>query len=233
MKGGAVMKLLAIPMLAAVLGQAGDDPAKILKAVEDKVTKADAVQVALDVKVESTKGDGSIKGTLTVAAGNKARAELAMEFKGKAQKVEMVSDGKMMVEIQDGKAREPREAEKHFQSLMPLVLARSGLGVAFFLLRGPGAEKEDPLDTITVSDAKKLKAEKVDGRDAVVIEYKVNVKGEKVSVTATVWVDVKTNLPLRRVARAEVAGDTFTVTETYSNLRLNPKLAPDFFQLPK
>jgi len=225
------MKILAIPLLAAVLGQ-GDDPAKVMKALEDKVARADVSQVTVDAKMEGSKGNSAgIKGTLTVAADNKARGDFTMEFLGKSQKNYMVSDGTRMVTSQDGKAQPPKDAEKHMRNAMTVLLARSGLAALFMGSAGP--DKGDPLTSITASDFEKVKTEKLDGRDALVIEYKLTIKGQNTPMAATVWVDTQTQLPLKRVVRAEMGGETVTLTETYSNIRFNPKLGADFFQLPK
>src|SRR4051794_36167573 len=118
-----MMQLLVIPLLAAVLGQ-GDDPAKVMKAMEDKVARAEAVQVTLDCKIDSNKGNGTFKGTLTVAGGNKARADITMEFMGKAETHQMVSDGTKMVVTQAGKVEPPKDAEKHMRPAVTVALAR-------------------------------------------------------------------------------------------------------------
>jgi outer membrane lipoprotein-sorting protein len=228
------MKFLAVPMLAALLAPAGDDAAKSLKALEDKVARADIVQATFDVKFEAGKITASTRGTFTVAAGNKARVDLVHEVMGVSQKDALISDGMKSVLTRDGKPQPSREYTKNLRSALTVFLARSGLSNYFF---GPGPlewSERDPLEVVKVINPKQLKVEKVDGRDAVAIEYNLDTtKITNVTYTGTVWVDLKTHLPLKRVIRLELSGQPATITETYSNVRLNPKLAPDFFQLPK
>ena len=233
------MKLLFVPVLVAVLGQAGDDPSVRMKAMEEKIAKADSLQVTLDSKFESSKGKGSgtIQGTLTLGAGDKARAELNLNFMGKAMKIQMVSDGTKMVESIDGKAKPAKETTKHFRDTMTAVLARSGFSAGFLLAGANQVDKVDkednPLKMVLVSDFKKLKVEKIGDRDALVIQYKLTMKGADIAPTGTVWLDLKTNLPLKRVIRAEMGSETMTLTENYSNFRINPKLDDKLFELPK
>ena len=71
------MKLLAIPVLAAVLGQAGDDAEKVFRAMEEKVARADSFQVRFEGKLAGVqpKSPGGIYDGQVTAAGNKARIE--------------------------------------------------------------------------------------------------------------------------------------------------------------
>src|SRR5437588_12532494 len=95
-KGDTPMKLLVVPVFLAALGQ-GDDPAKIMKAMEEKVAKATTVQTNYDAKIESGKGDGTMKGTVTVGAAGKARLEGDLNISGMDLKLLVVSDGTKLV----------------------------------------------------------------------------------------------------------------------------------------
>ena len=47
------------------------------------------------------------------------------------------------------------------------------------------------------------------------------------------WIDTKTNLPLKRAIMTQKGDDKFTVTETYTKLKLDEKIDPKMFELPK
>src|SRR5437660_482527 len=78
-KGDTPMKLLVVPVFLAALGQ-GDDPAKIMKAMEDKIAKATTLQTEFDAKIEGGKNNGTMKGTISVGAAGKARLKADMNF---------------------------------------------------------------------------------------------------------------------------------------------------------
>jgi outer membrane lipoprotein-sorting protein len=227
------MKLLFVPIVLAALGQ-GDDPAKIMKAMEDKIAKATTVQTDFDAKIESGKGNGTMKGTATVGTGGKARLDGDLEFAGMDLKLKMVSDGTKLSTTVSGMQVEAKDTPKHMRALMTVLLARAGIGV---MLLAPKEKKnddqEDPLEAVKLTDLKKVKTEKVGDRNAVVIEFKLAIKDQKATIAGSVWVDTQTNLPLKRVLRAETGGETATVTETYSNFRINPKIEDKIFELPK
>ena len=89
------MKLL-LPVLLAALTQPGSDPQKLFLAMEEKITNATSVQITFDGKLESNKGNGTAKGTLTFAPKGKARTDMALDLEGKKLKMLMVSDGTKM-----------------------------------------------------------------------------------------------------------------------------------------
>lgn len=90
-----------------------------------------------------------------------------------------------------------------------------------------------PEKDLVVTGARLGKKEKASGREAQQVEYAVSVRGVKGPLTATVWVDVKTNLPLKRALTLDAGKERVTVTETYTNLTLDGKIADKEFALPE
>jgi outer membrane lipoprotein-sorting protein len=226
------MKLLFVPMLAAVLTQAGDDPAVRLKAMEDTIAKAETAQVGFDAKFEAKGMEGTMKGTLSVGAGNKARVDADVGIMGQTIKIELVSDGTKLVTKAGDFGTMSKDTPKHLRQAMVAVMARTGVATAIVARKDEPDDNVNPLDLIKVSDAKKVKEEKVNGRDALVVSYKLTIKDFPAPITGSVWIDTQTNLPLKRVLRADKDGESFTITETYSNFRINPKLDAGTFKLP-
>lgn len=229
------MKLLIIPMLVAVFGQAGDDPAKLMKAMEDKIAQADSIQVNFDAEVKGTKGgDGTAKGSLTLAKGGKVRIEINMGIKDNTFKVVVVSDGTKAVTAVNGMTVKTEDTPKTLRPLVTALLTRTGFaGSLVANKQSLDSDKENPLDMVKLSDFKKLKTEKIGDRSAEVIGYKITLKDQTDPITGSVWLDSQTNLPLKRFLRAQIGGDNITVTETYSNFRINPKIEGNPFELPK
>jgi outer membrane lipoprotein-sorting protein len=127
-----------------------------------------------------------------------------------------------------------KETPEQVRNGVTALLARSGLGVMLIRQgKKDDKEKEDPLKAVQVSEVKGGKEEKVGDRKALVLTYKLTIRNEPVAFAGTVWLDVQTNLPLKRTLSAEVGGERFTLTETYSDFRLNPKLDARTFELPK
>jgi outer membrane lipoprotein-sorting protein len=227
------MKLLFVPVLAAALTQAGDDPEKVFRAMEAKIAEADSLLVTFTTRMEAaTKGAAVFQGQVTIGDGNRVRIEgTAEESKGQAVKLLWVSDGKRIAKSANGKASAPEALpQSGMRPLMTLALARMGIATTLYTVYVPGGGPRDPLNAIKVSDFKLDKGEKVNGRDALVIHYKLTVKDH--AAACTVWVDAATQLPLKRVFRADDKGARFTVTETYGGFAFGPKLDPGTFDLP-
>lgn len=196
------MKLLLIPVVLAALGQAGGDAEKRFQAMEAKIAKANTVQVTFDSKVESTKANATIKGTLAYGGAGKRRIVADADTKGKVTKIQIVSDGTNEAVSVNGQAMpaKPARTTEMVRHAVTAMLARSGVGLPL-MRQGKQDDKEDPLKTVKVSDFKKGKDEKVGGRQATAIDYKMTMGDEKVTLNCTVWVDTQTNLPLKHVLR--------------------------------
>ncbi len=226
------MKLLLLPVVLAALGQAGDDAEKRFKAMEDKIRKADALRVTFACDFKNDQITFAMKGTLTVRAPNKARLEADASFFGKDMKIVMVSDGTKMVNRTDGQNNPAQDTPKFFQEMLTSLVSRTGITIGALTLGNLNDKQKNPLDELKVSDFKAKPAEQVNGRNAAVIAYKLAIKNDQ-AATAIVWLDAATGLPLKRALQFEMGNQRFTVTETYSDLRLNPQLDARLFELPK
>jgi outer membrane lipoprotein-sorting protein len=227
------MKLLFVPVLAAALTQAGDDPEKLFRAMEAKVAAADTLRVTFATKMEAPGTTISFQGTLVVAAGNKIRLEADVVRMDKTSKIIVVCDGTKRVTSDNGKDAPPKDAPPHLRALMTVALARMGVSAAEFLGSvGPADKQANPLDTFKASTFEKVKTEKIGDRTALVIDYQLSGAGKSV-VACAVWIDTATQLPLKRILRAGQGADSVTFTETYSAFAINPKLDPKLFELPK
>ena len=49
----------------------------------------------------------------------------------------------------------------------------------------------------------------------------------------TVWIDTKTNLPVKRVTEVTEGDTKMTMTETIKKFKLDEKVDPKTFELPK
>ncbi len=227
------MKLLLLPLLVTALAQAGDDAEKRFKMMEEKITRAAAFQVTFDGKMEGGMGNtGAFKGTLTVGPNGKARLTANADFMGKTAKLEMVSDGKKLKMDAEGKPEPSRDQPKDWRTTLNVITARTGLTAGMLLIgRSSRDEGEGPFATMKLSDFELLKGEKVNGRAAVVLKYKLTPK-DKTPAVCTVWLDAQTNLPLKRTLYINEGGGV-TLSETYSNFNLNPRLDDKMFELPK
>jgi hypothetical protein len=83
------------------------------------------------------------------------------------------------------------------------------------------------IEVFQVSEFSLGKGEKVNGRDAQGVNYLLRVPEEK-EFRVTVWIDTKTHHPLKRLA----VGKNDRFLESYQ-IRVNPKIADEKFQLPK
>ena len=127
------VRRLSVPLLFSVLGQCGSFSATVrMKAMEDKITKAESLQVTVDSKLETKKGTGTFKGTLTLDVGNKKCGDLTMDFDDKSSK-----DAKCFRWGQNGKQHgrvriNPlKDTPKTLRSAANVMLARSGIVMLF------------------------------------------------------------------------------------------------------
>jgi outer membrane lipoprotein-sorting protein len=224
------MKLLLLPLLFTVSAQGGDDAEKRFRAMEAKVRQADALQVAFDCDLMNKLG--TIKGSMIVRAGNKARLEMQVDFAGKEMKLLMVSDGSKMVANMDGVNQTTQDTPKFLRDALQGLAAKAGVVANLMVVGKASNEQKNPLEGVKLSDFKALPNEQVNGRDAAVIAYKVSLADNQ-NASVTVWIDTATNLPLKRTLRMDMnGGGPNEFTETYREFRLNPQLDARLFELP-
>jgi hypothetical protein len=233
------MILFALPVLVAVLGQPGDDPEKIYRAMEAKITKADTLQAKFQGLVESGSGGGggpgpntTFKGKMTVGDGNKAHMDIAAQFGGKASNLVVVADGTKVLTTADGASIPFQISATTMRSLMNVSLTRTGVLPPLFMASANAEGKDaNPLDTYKVSNFKKVKTTNLGGRDAVVIQYEMTIPN-MAPVHCTVWVEIATLLPIKRVLLMPFFGTEQRFTEIYGDYTFNTKADPKLFVIP-
>ena len=65
------------------------------------------------------------------------------------------------------------------------------------------------------------------------MEYRLSIPSSQLKLDGAVWIDIKTTLPVKRQLRVNMGGERMTLTENYSEFRLNAKLDAKVFDLPK
>jgi outer membrane lipoprotein-sorting protein len=212
---------------------------KLFRAMEEKIHRARAFRVAVDIKItaERQKGKdqgGQLKGSLILTQDNKARLTLRGKVAGEAMNREMVSDGKHITckdYLPEPPERATQTAPKKLHAMLSMLLTRAGVygtSESIVVANGFGEQIPASVQRIDAWDFKGGAAAKVGGREARVVRYKVGRKGEGVA-QATVWIDAKTLLPLRYV----IGDGTGRLTEIYHELTLDPKVDAKVFALPK
>jgi outer membrane lipoprotein-sorting protein len=208
---------------------------KLFREMDKKVTSAKSLECTFEAKVEGGKEAGTIKGSLMLTEGNKSRLEMSFEHSGKTDKETMVSDGTKMGPLSDKTPKGRQDAPKWLNDAYRGALGRSGLTVPLMFITRVGEQPKEfkADDEFKVSDFKLGKKEKVGDQEAQAIQYKLAIKEFPEPLTATVWIDTKTNLPLKREITAKKGDEKLTVTETYSALKIDPKIDPKKFEFPK
>jgi outer membrane lipoprotein-sorting protein len=233
--------LLAAALVPAVQAQE-NEAEKLFREMEKKVTSAKAVRVASDDKVH-VPGIRQ-KWMLVFAEGNKCRLAGTVESQGKAVKVFTISDGAKLLSTERGTpmlVRPKEDAPKDLTNMLQGSISRCGMSVQFFafgkrlhwLTELDGKKQGFKIDEdFKVTDFALGDKEKVGEHEAQVVRYNLFLREVKLSVS--VWLDAKTKLPLKRVTKFPDKGEQkLTVTETFTELTLNPKLEPKAFELPK
>jgi outer membrane lipoprotein-sorting protein len=233
------LALLALPaaLLTAAAAQDGDEAEKRFRAMEQRLNKARTVQLAFRVDADLGGEKAKLSGTLALAAGNKARLRVKGAVLGTNVDAELVSDGARMRAIDQLSALRLEEpAPKHLNEIMTAALSRSGLFLNLDLfskqLDHKDGDQLKPAELFAVSDLKLGRKENLMGREAQILTYAVRYDAKR-KLNATVWIDTETGLPLKRVLTPQQGQSKEQITETYTDWKLDTKLDPKQFELPK
>ena len=209
---------------------------KLFRQMEKEVNNAKAVRVASDDKADAR--GIRLKWTLVFVEGNKCRVELEgtgdlQGLEGSVFKQVTTSDGAKLLSVQRGTPKPKEDAPKDLTNMLKGSISRCGMSVQW--LTGFDSKKTGfKIDEdFKVTDFVLGDKEKVGEHEAQVVRYNVFLRG-KVKLPVSVWLDAKTKLPLKRVTTIPDKGEQkLTVTETFTQVTLNPKLEPKTFELPK
>jgi outer membrane lipoprotein-sorting protein len=240
--------LLAAALLPPALAQ-DNEAEKLFRDMEQKIKSAKAVEVVFTYQLEGK----TTKGSLLLTKDNKARLQLSGHFyigvKGNAT-FELVSDGKRLKTkgakllistiglpyVELGGQTEGK-TPKSFHALLAVTLSRGGIGATVLGLpylvsadEDIDPDKED--SKMTVHDFEAVGAEKVGERQAKIVRYRFG-KGGNDDPKVAVWIDTESGLPLKRVFLGHPEGEKIRISESYSEIKLNPKVDAKAFELPK
>ncbi len=206
-----------------VHAQANDAEQLYTKMVE-AVIGADNLQI-------SVKGEGRLNGKVTrtlegrfvMESPNSLYAKVDGKYQGKPDSTLLVCDGTSM-KVGDKPAQAaPADASDNWRGILV------SMGLSTYLSTGlvRGAPK---LENKSYKLGKKETINKV---DAQAIEYMIDLGKPEVTLTTTLWIDPKTNLPVKRITMLRVAKDQGVYSETFGAIKLNEKIDPKTFAIPK
>src|SRR5438128_2420146 len=124
---------IALAALTAVLlgqpgSQAGDDDKakELFDKMEKKITEAKTLTVESDAKTEFGGMEGSMKGKLVLAAGNKMHLEATMTFGDKDVTLKSISDGTKSVTTDPKGELKEKDTDKNLHENVSVIVARMG-----------------------------------------------------------------------------------------------------------
>ncbi len=223
---------------ASAPAQDGGEAEKLLGAVEERFTRPKTIRLRFELQVEVRgKAAFALKGTVAVAADDRVSVQADRESFGKKDRMTLTSDGKEL-RLTDAGAAEAKvktvPTPKGLSRAFAAILGRVDLfnGITFLRLDDGRVRELKPDALFRVLNVQSGGREKVEGRGARLLTYAVALPGSR-PLAVSLWVDPVTRLPLKRVTVFSNGAGSSTVTETYSEIRLNEKLDPRQFGLPK
>lgn len=192
------------------------------------------------LKIEET-ADPDIEAGEIVSNGIRMRGSIWREIEGKGK--DKSPKGKNRPpETPEVKKTPEIKTDPRLTAVLAAMLSRVGLYHRFLREIFPEFEQQPgknlpPFNadkTFPVSDFKLGRKEKVGGREAQVVTFQLALRLMELGgrpVQVKVWIDIKTNLPLKR--ELIVDGGALRFTDTYTDMKLDEKLDPRLFELPK
>jgi hypothetical protein len=228
--------LILVPALAPAQG--GDEAKKLFEAMEARLTKAKNVSLSYSVELEV---DGkkllALKGSLTFAEGDRVCLDAEGNVFGRDAKLTLISNGKRLRSTSTAELKgQPKEVPtpKNLTGALARLVSRSGifLGIENLDVDRDQERELKPGELFPVSDLKLGGKEKVEGREARVLTYKIVGPRNKAG-DVTLWVDLLTRLPLKHVVIPSEGKEKGRLVEIYTSIKIDEKLDPKQFELPK
>ncbi|HUE16890.1 MAG TPA: sigma-E factor regulatory protein RseB domain-containing protein [Planctomycetaceae bacterium] len=206
---------------------------KLFRESEKKLADADQAQITVESTLEGAPGQGSAKGTLLLAKGNKASVVVQGHLRGDEFKASFVSNGtKMKMAVTKLAAQQEQKTPHDLNAMIVGSFSRLGILAGFRnTTQQPGEEEPGLEDMFKVSDFTMGKKERVAGRDAQVIDYKLVINNSDTAEN-TIWIDTETKLLLKRVINSKNGNESIRITETYQ-ICVDGNIDGKSFELPK
>lgn len=221
-----MMKLTAVVAIGLLFAQEKTEAETLFRKMEEKILKAKTLRAKLAGALEEQKF--TITGELLFDEGSKARIEIEGKSGEEVRTAVVISDGKKLRFASNEKSEaDVFDVPESFGKLMRISFARSGALSALEFADRESRAKTDPEAAYVVTGFKMEAKEKVGDREAQSVSYTVTRKGR--DAAATVWIDVETHLPLKRVLKV----DKVTLTETYTDAKVDEKIDAAKFEIPK
>ena len=221
------MKLLALVAVALLLPQEKNEAEALFKKMEEKIAKSKTFQLKFSGELQPAKM--AVTGHLLSDEGNRMRLDLEGKVEGQTHTATMISDGKKL-RFKSSDKPEPKvlDVPETFGPLSRACISRGGFFGMLDSLDNEEGLKAKADDHFLPSAFKLGAKEKVGDREAQAVDYRL-VKENHPETQVTIWIDTQTNLPLKRSLKM---GD-MSLTETYSDCKVDEKLDAAKFELPK
>jgi len=200
-------------LFALLLFALQDDAEATFKKFEKQYAEAKSLSTKFKLEIREPGEDApaaSVTGSLRVKPGEKIVLAMTIVEKGSTQEMEVRSDGRQVVQLNDGRRTEkpPREGTTKF---FVAALSRSGYGLLLLVPQPDEGKVPDPDDFAKPKDFKLSK----DGDD-VVLEYTIATKGlgdlrQKLWLTSAL-------VPKKRVLTVKDGDKEGSFTETYEGV---------------
>jgi outer membrane lipoprotein-sorting protein len=224
--------LAVVPALAPAQG--GDEAKKLFEAMEERLAKAKSVSLGFSIEMDFEGKQSKFKGSFAISEGDRMRLEMEGKVEGADAKILLVSDGKRLRQMLiKGEPATEVPTPKNLSGALARTLSRAGLGSGLAPLELENKQERElkPGDLYPVSDLKSGGKEKVGNREAQVLTYKSDHGSGKVEIT--VWIDPLARLPLKRVLTGSMGKRKYRFVELYTGIKIDEKLDPKQFELPK
>ena len=232
------MKLLALVTAALLFPQEKNEAEALLDKVADKVAKAKTFQCSSSIAIHHPQGHFTAEQSFLLAEGNKLRFEMKVAKPGGEEKKQLiVSDGsKLHVVLPETKTRDtPADLNLDVLTMIPRVCLMGAVEAAAIQVLG-GVKA---MEGLVFSDFKLEKSEKVGEREIRILVYKIKQTQptravQSIDAVCKLWVDAASLLPVKRELTMKWGdkGDAIW-TETFTDTKLDEKIDPAKFELPK
>ena len=220
----AVWASAAANLSGTAMGQESANAAEQLyNRMTGKILQAGTVQVAL--KTETKLNGNPFKTSdvrIILEAPNRLWLKAQGTSQGKPEGVTMICDGTQF-KVGDGP---PQAAPETVSRNYRVILVK--MGVSTYL--GTKVVRNVVINT---TDFKMGKKEKAGGVETQAVEYVLDIGKPEPRLTTTIWIDLKTELPVRRVTVLKAPSEEIVFTESMGGLKLDEKVDPKTFELPR